>query len=59
MRTFVSVRFTGRIALDPIETEPPAAEDVLDAVQNALGYAGVAVESAEIEHTYGDHDADD
>lgn len=48
-REYVSIRFTGRVALDPIEVEAPAASDVVQAVQNALGYAGVAVLDAEIE----------
>lgn len=48
-RGYVNIRFTGLIALDPIEVEAPAASDVVQAVQNALGYAGVTVADAEIE----------
>lgn len=49
MREYVNIRFTGQIALDPIEVEAPAASDVVQAVQNAIGYAGVTVLDAEIE----------
>jgi hypothetical protein len=58
VKRWVNIQFTGTIALDPIEVDAPAASDVVQAVQNALGYAGVTVTDAEIINPYEDEAGD-